>query len=186
MRASSIYAPARGGVISRPSLSLSLGNSRATFNGPGACREPTMKPAGAFPGSTRTAQGSPCRFRAPHFGRSLRRSGPPLPSSPISRIARQADPILHFGSAQVVPRRGQAKNSHSYHEGHAARVIPLSAGGPAAIMRARGNLGACSSLRFDPHDLKTYHFCVSLKAHDARARPRVYVSKSLDALGRAS
>ena len=66
----------------------------------------------AFPGSTRTAHGSPCRFRAPHVGRSLRRSGAPFPSSPISRIAIQVDATLHSKLSQVVPRRGQAKNSY--------------------------------------------------------------------------
>ena len=34
----------RGGAVSRLSLPLSLSNSRSTFNGPGACREPAMKP----------------------------------------------------------------------------------------------------------------------------------------------
>ena len=59
----------RGGAVSRPSLPLSLSNSRSTFKGPGACREPAMKPTASL------------ADRAPHFGRSLRRSGPPLPSS---------------------------------------------------------------------------------------------------------
>ena len=35
----------RGGAVSRPSSPLSLSNSRSTFNGPGACREPAMKAA---------------------------------------------------------------------------------------------------------------------------------------------
>src|SRR6476661_4981909 len=34
----------RGGAVSRLSLPLSLSNSRSTFNGPKACREPAMKP----------------------------------------------------------------------------------------------------------------------------------------------
>ena len=95
-----------------PSLSLSLSNSRSTFNRSRARREPAINLQRAFPGSTRTAQGSPCRFRAPHFGRSLRRSGAPFPSSPISRIAIQVDATLHSKLSQVVPRRGQAKNSY--------------------------------------------------------------------------
>jgi hypothetical protein len=114
---------------------------------------------------------------APHFGRSRRGSGAPLPSSPISRIARQADPISHFGSAQVVPRRGQAKNSHSYHERHAARVIPLPAGGPAAIIACKWQFTRL--LLTTDSITKTFeicHFCVSIRAHDAHARPRVYVS----------
>ena len=39
----------RGGAVSRPSARLSLSNSRSTFNGPGACREPAMKPTAGLP-----------------------------------------------------------------------------------------------------------------------------------------
>jgi len=125
----------RGGAVSCPSSPLSLSNSRSTFNGPGACREPAMKPTAGLsrldPNSTGPTLPIPSTtFRA--LATSKRRT-----PSPISRIARQADASLHSKLSHVVPR-------YSCHERHAAGLIPLPAGGPAAIMRANSALRACS------------------------------------------
>jgi hypothetical protein len=87
---------------------------------------------------------------------------------------------LHSNLSQVVLRRGQTKTSCSCHERHTARLIPLPAGGPAAIMRASSHLRARSSSRVRLlRPLKLVIRINFLKPHDARARPRVHVTLAL-------
>lgn len=67
----------------------------------GPVESPPWKRQRCLPGSTLTRQGTPFRVRAPHQGRSLRRSGERSPASPSSARRLHLPPTPQAGSEQV-------------------------------------------------------------------------------------
>jgi len=68
----------------------------------GPVESPPWKRHLRLPGSTLTAQGLLCRFRAPQTGRCFRGRGERLPLKPSAQSSRQSAPILQRLLEQVL------------------------------------------------------------------------------------
>jgi hypothetical protein len=98
-----------------------------------------------LPASILMAHGRPCRFWAPHGGRSLWLNGEPSPARPIVRMDRHEAPMPHAESVQVLLAWSeQHQKPYSCQLRQASWEIKLAGGGPA-WMRSASSFRSASS-----------------------------------------